>query len=87
MYKYLMSFKCCNSTALFLYTTVLLYIAEMAVIKKMGCFTHRCSMRITLNKCCVDAGPSSPLFIKAHVVCSLVLAIKKNPASYVSTAL
>ncbi len=36
MYKYLMSFKCCNSTALFLYTTVLLYIAEMAVIKKMG---------------------------------------------------
>lgn len=53
----------------------------MAVFKKNGMASHRYSVRITLNKLSGKDLPFLSVLRKAHVVCSLVLAIKiKNPA-------
>lgn len=55
----------------------------MAVIKKWDGFTRRYSMRITLNKRCVDEGPSSPLRVEKSAYSLFFGAShkKKNPAS------
>lgn len=67
-YKYFMSFKRCNSKALYLYPTVLLvqYSRNCCKIEEAS---HTHISLITLNKHCEDRGPSPTSLLSCSLFC------------------